>query len=228
VLVSDEPGIGKSRIAEAVAERLRPEPHIRLRYYCSPYHQDSALYPFIDQFSRAAGFTRDDAPEARLEKLELEAILAFAAPPNQDVALIADLMALPASKRHPLPNLTPKQKKDRTLGALIRQLDGLAHKQPVVMVLEDAHWIDPTSRELIDLTVERLHSLPVLLITTFRPEFQPPWTGQPQVSMLALNRLDRHDRTALVAQIAGGKALPLTSSTRSSIARTACRCSSRN
>src|SRR5262249_46005735 len=90
----------------------------------------------------------------------------------------------------------------------IRQLEGLARQQPVLVVFEDAHWIDPTSRELLDLVVERVRSLPVLLIVTFRPEFQPPWTGQPQVAMLTLNRLDRHDRTALVAKIAGRKALP--------------------
>ena len=125
-------------------------------------------------------------------------MLARAAPPDEDVAFLADLLSLPASERHPLPNLSPQRKKERTLEALIRQLEGLARQQPVVMVFEDAHWIDPTSRELLDLTVERVRSLPVLLIVTFRPEFQPPWTGQPQVTMLALNRLDRRDRTALV------------------------------
>ena len=206
VLISGEPGIGKSRITAALEERLHAEPHLRLRYFCSPYHQDSALFPFIDQLGRAAGFARDDPPAAKLEKLE--ALLARAAPPDEDVAFLADLLSLPASERHPLPNLSPQRKKERTLEALIRQLEGLARQQPVVMVFEDAHWIDPTSRELLDLTVERVRSLPVLLIVTFRPEFQPPWTGQPQVTMLALNRLDRRDRTALVEQIAGGKALP--------------------
>jgi class 3 adenylate cyclase/predicted ATPase len=206
VLISGEPGIGKSRITAALEERLHAEPHLRLRYFCSPHHQDSALFPFIDQFGRAAGFTRDDPPATRLGKLE--ALLARAAPPDEDVALLADLLSLPATERHPLPNLSPQRKKERTLEALIRQLEGLARQQPVVMVFEDAHWIDPTSRELLDLTVERLRSLPVLLIVTFRPEFQPPWAGQPQVTMLALNRLDRHERTALVTQIAGDKALP--------------------
>jgi class 3 adenylate cyclase/predicted ATPase len=206
VLVSGEPGIGKSRITAALAERLHAEAHLRLRYFCSPYHQDSALFPFIDQLGRASGFARDDPPAAMLEKLE--ALLAQAAPPDEDVAFLADLMSLPGWERHPLPNLSPQRKKERTLEALIRQLEGLARRQPVVIVFEDAHWIDPTSRELLDLTVERVRTLPVLLIVTFRPEFQPPWTGQPQVSMVVLNRLDRHDRTALVAQIAGGKALP--------------------
>jgi hypothetical protein len=206
VLVSGEPGIGKSRITAALAERLHAEPYLRLRYFCSPYRQDSALYPFIDQLGRAAEFTRDDSPATRREKLE--ALLALAAPSDEDVALLADLLSLPASERQPLANLSPQRKKERTLEALIRQLEGLAGRQLVVMVFEDAHWIDPTSRELLDLTVERVRSLPVLLIVTFRPEFQRPWTGQPQVTMLALNRLDRHDRTALATQIAGGKALP--------------------
>src|SRR5207248_5810497 len=132
---------------------------------------------------------------AKLEKLE--SLLARAAPPSEDVAFLADLLSLPASERHSLPNLSPQRKKDRTLEALIRQLEGLARQQPVVMVFEDAHWIDPTSRELLDLTVERVRSLPVLLIVTFRPELQPQWTGQSQVSMVTLNRLDRRDRTTL-------------------------------
>ncbi|MBV8398650.1 MAG: AAA family ATPase [Acetobacteraceae bacterium] len=206
VLISGEPGIGKSRITAALEERLHNEPHIRLRYFCSPYRQDSALYPFVDQLSHAAGFAQDDPPADKLAKVE--ALLARAVLPHEDVAFLVDLLSLPASERHLPPNLSPQRKKEKTLEALIRHLQGLARQQPVVMVFEDAHWIDPTSRELLDLTVERVRSLPVLLTVTFRPEFQPPWTGQPQVSMLALNRLDRRDRTALVEQIAGGKSLP--------------------
>jgi class 3 adenylate cyclase/predicted ATPase len=206
VLISGEPGIGKSRVTAALKERLDAEPYLRLRYFCSPYRQDSALYPFIDQLGRAAGFARDDVPAVKLEKLV--ALLARASPPGEDVALLADLLSLPASELHPLPNLSPQRKKEKTLEALIRQLEGLARQQPVVVVLEDAHWIDPTSRELLDLTVERVPCLPVLMIVTFRPEFQRPWTGQPQVSVLALNRLNRHDRTALATHIAGGKTLP--------------------
>jgi len=206
ILVSGEAGLGKSRITAALEERLYAEPHLRLRYFCSPYHQDSALFPVVDQLGRAAGFARDDPPASKLQKLE--ALLARTAPPDEDVAFLADLMSLPAAERHPLPNLSPQRKKERTLEALIRQLEGLAHEKPVVTVWEDALWLDPTSRELLDLTVEHVRSLPVLLIVTFRPEFQPPWTGQPQVGMLALNRLDRRDCTALIAQIAGSKTLP--------------------
>jgi len=206
VLISGEPGIGKSRLTAELEERLQSQPHFLLRYFSSPFHQDSALYPFIDQLGRASRFAHDDPPAAKLEKLE--ALLARAALSDEDVAFLADLMSLPASERHPLPNLSPQRKKENTLEALIRQLEVLASRQPVIMIFEDAHWIDPTSRELLAILVERVRSLPVLLIVTFRPEFQSPWTGQPQVTMLALNRLDQHDRTALVDQIAGGKALP--------------------
>ncbi|MBV8738061.1 MAG: AAA family ATPase, partial [Alphaproteobacteria bacterium] len=206
VLISGEPGIGKSRIAVALEERLRGEPHIRLGYFCSPYHMDSALFPFIDQLGSASGFARDDALATKLEKLKV--LLGRAMPADEDVSLLADLLSLPATERHPLPNLSPQRKKERTLEALIHQLEGLARRQPVLMVFEDAHWIDPTSHELLDLTVERVRRLPVLLIVTFRPEFQPPWSGHPQVTTLALNRLDRRDRNTLVNLIAGGKALP--------------------
>jgi class 3 adenylate cyclase/predicted ATPase len=207
VLVSGEPGIGKSRLVAALAERLKGDRHLRLRYFCSAYHQDSALYPLIDQLARASGFGHDDTPAAKLEKLE--ALLGRVTPPAEDVALLAELLSLPTLERHPLPNISPQRKKERTLEALIRQLDGLTREQPVVVIFEDAHWMDPTSRELLDLTIERVRSLPVLLIVTFRPEFHPPWTGQPQVSLLALNRLDRRDRTDLIEQIAGGgEALP--------------------
>src|SRR5262249_12101787 len=126
---------------------------------------------------------------------------------DEDVSLLADLLSLPTPERLPMPNISPQRKKDRTLEALIRQLEGLARQQPIIMVFEDAHWIDPTSRELLDLAVVRVRSLPVLLIVTFRPEFHPPWAGQPQVTMLALNRLDRRDRVALVEHIASGKTL---------------------
>jgi TolB-like protein/class 3 adenylate cyclase/predicted ATPase len=206
VLLSGEPGIGKSRIIAEFAQRLTAEPYLRLRYFGSPYHQDSALFPFIDQLGHAAGFVREDPPALKLEKLE--ALLVRAAAPDEDLAFLADLLSLPASERHPMPNLSPQRKKERTLEALIHQLEGLARRQPLLVVFDDAHWIDPTSQELLDLTVERLYRLPILLIVTFRPEFRPPWTGQPQVTMLTLNRLDRRDRTALAIQIAGGKALP--------------------
>ena len=206
VLISGEPGIGKSRIAAELEGRLHTEPHIRLRYFCSPYCRDSALYPYIDQLWHAAGFAHYDPPTAKLEKLEM--LLASVAPRVEDVTLLAELLSLPVSDRHPLPNLSAQRKKERTLEALIQQLEGLASQKPVLLVFEDAQWIDPTSRELLDLAVERVRNLPVLMVVTFRPEFQSPWTGQPQVTMLALSRLDRRDRAALAAQVAGTRTLP--------------------
>jgi len=206
VLISGEAGVGKSRMVAELTQRLRAEPVTRLRYFCSPYHQDSALLPVIEHLGRAAGFAREDSPAERLAKLE--ALLARSGLSNDDVALLADLLSLPASERCPLPNLGPQAKKDQTLKALSRQLEALAQQQPVVMLFEDAHWSDPTSLELLDLAVEQVRHLAVLLIVTFRPEFQPSWIGQPGVTLLSLNRLDRRDRGVLVDQIAGGKPLP--------------------
>jgi class 3 adenylate cyclase/predicted ATPase len=206
VLISGEPGIGKSRLVTALAERLGAEPYVRLSYFCSPHRRESTLSPFVDQLGRAAGFAHGDQPVNKLEKLE--ALLARAAPPDADLALLVDLLSLPASERHPLPQLSPQQKKERTLEALIRQLESLARHQTVLAVLDDAHWIDPTSRELLDLTVDRVRTLPVLLIVTFRRDFQGPWTGLPRVTMLALTRLGRSERMTLVKRITGGKPLP--------------------
>ena len=187
VLVSGEPGLGKSRIAVDLRERIHGSPHFHQRFFCSPYRQDSALYPFIDQIGRAAEFARTDPSDIKLEKLEI--LLAPASLQDEDVAVLADLVSLPKSERYPLPNLSPQRRKERTLEALIRRLEGLARRHPVAMIFEDAHWIDPTSRELLDLIVERVRSLPVMLIVTFRPEFRPSWSGEPHVTTLVLNRL---------------------------------------
>ena len=142
-----------------------------MQYFFSPYHQTSALYPIISQLGHAAGFQRDDDAAARLDKLD--ALLARTATTLKDAALIADLLSLPAGDRYPTLSLSPQQRKDKTLAALIRQLEALARERPVLMVFEDAHWSDPSSRELLDLTIDRIQTLPILMIVTFRPEFQP-------------------------------------------------------
>ena len=204
VLLSGEPGIGKSRLTVALQERLQNEPHTRLRYFCSPHHQDSALHPTIAQLERAAGFERDDTPERKLDKLA--ALLAAASP--EDGALLAELLSLPTEGRFPPLQLTPQRKKEKTFEALLRQLEDLARQGPVLMLFEDVHWIDPSSRELLDLVIERVPRLPVLLLVTFRPEFQPPWTGQAHVTILVLNRLDRREGAALVQRVVGTGELP--------------------
>jgi DNA-binding winged helix-turn-helix (wHTH) protein/predicted ATPase len=200
VLVSGEPGIGKSRLAAVLSQRIETEPHTRLRYFCSPHDQDSALYPFIGQLERAAGFSRDDTTATKLDKLE--ALLGEAAEPG-DITLIAEMLSLSGGERFPPLDLSPQRKKERTLAALLRQLQALTRRQPVLMIFEDLHWLDPTSREVLDLTVEKITGLPVLLVATHRPEFHPPWIGQSQVTVIALNRLGRDEGARLVHQLAG-------------------------
>jgi tetratricopeptide (TPR) repeat protein len=206
VLIAAEAGVGKSRLAEALAERIAAEPHIRLRYFCSPHHPDSALYPVLAQMERAAGFAHTDGPAIRLAKLQV--LFAGTAPPMDDMALIAELHALPSADLAPALDVTPQRKKEKTFEALLRHVEGLARQQPVLMLFDDIHWIDPSSRELLDRVIERVADWPVLLLAMFRPEFQPPWTGQPHVTLLTLGRLDRRDTAAMVANVAGNATLP--------------------
>ena len=206
VLISAEPGVGKSRLAEALAEKIAAEPHTRLRYFCSPHHQDSALYPMIGQMERAAGFAHGDRPEGRLAKLQK--VLAPIAPPMEDVALLAELHSLPLPDLGPTLDLSPQRKKDKMFEALLRQVESLSRPQPVLMLFDDIHWIDPSSLELLDRLIERIVGWRVLLLAMFRPEFQPPWTGQPHVTLLTLPRLDRRNTAAMVANVAGDTGLP--------------------
>ena len=206
VLLSGEAGIGKSRLTAALLERLAAEPHTRLRYFCSPQHTDSALYPIVSQMERAAGLAHDDTPEARLDKLD--AVLAQTSTRIEDVALFAEMLSLPNDGRYPAIELTPEQRRQRTLEALTEQLAGLASQNPVLMIFEDAHWTDPTSLEAFGRTVDRIKTLPVLLIVTFRPEFNAPWAGRSHVTSLALNRLGEREAAAIIARLVGNKELP--------------------
>jgi predicted ATPase len=203
VLVSGEPGIGKSRLSAALSRRIQGDPHIRLRYFCSPHHQDSTLYPVIAQLERAAGFARNDTVEEKLGKLR--ALLLRGARDENDIALLAELLSLPNSAADL--NLSPQRKREMLFEAELHQLEALARRRPVLMVFEDAHWIDPTSRELLDLTFDRVRQLPVLLVVTFRPEFEHGWIDQPQVTMLALNQLGGSDSAVLVEGLAGNAGL---------------------
>ena len=205
-LLSGEAGIGKSRLTAALLESVAAEPHTRLRYFCSPQHTDSALYPIINQMERATGLAHDDTPQAKLDKLD--AVLAQTSTSKQDAALFADMLSLPNDGRYPALDLIPEQRRQRTLDALAAQLPGLARQQPVLMVVEDAHWIDPTSLEVFGRTVEQIKTLPVLLIVTFRPEFTAPWAGRSHVMSLALNRLGERETVAIIAGLVGNKELP--------------------
>ena len=205
VLVSGEAGIGKSRLTAALLERLAGEPHTRLRYFCSPQHSDSAFYPIIGQLERAAGFTHQDDARAKLDKLD--AVLAQISTSDTDAALFAELLSLSNDGRYPALALMPQQRRQRTLEALTSQLAGLASRQPVLMIFEDAHWIDPTSLEALSRIIERIRSTPVLLIVTFRTEFAPPWIGQAHVTSLTLNRLGEREVAAIIGNLVGNKQL---------------------
>jgi class 3 adenylate cyclase/predicted ATPase len=207
VVLTGEPGIGKSHIALALQERLQAEPHIRLRYFCSAHHTNSALFPFVGQLERAARFERSDSPTKKIAKLR--ALLAQAvADADQSGALLANFLSLPSDDRYRLPELNSQERKEKTLAALLAQLQGLAARQPVLSIFEDVHWIDPTSLELLTLTVNRVPQLRVLLLITARPEFTPPWPDHAHVTTLAVTRLGRPEGAAIIERITGGKTLP--------------------
>jgi class 3 adenylate cyclase/predicted ATPase len=206
VLLSGEPGIGKSRIAVSILEHIAAEPHTRLRYFCSPQHTDSTLYPIIGQMERAAGLVRTDTPKAKLDKLD--ALLAQTSTSTVEAALFAGMLSLSNDGRYPALDVTPEQRRHKTLEALTSQLVALASRKSVLMIFEDAHWIDPTSLEVLDRIVERIDKLHALLIITFRPEFKAPWAGQPHVTSLTLNRLAARETTAIIAGLTGTNALP--------------------
>jgi predicted ATPase len=187
-------------------ERVEGEPHTRLRYFCSPQHTDSALYPIISQMERAAGFVHDDTTETKRGKLD--AVLAQTLTSKQDAALFAEMLSLPNDGRYPTVELTAEQRRQRTLEALVSQMEALSRLNPVLMIFEDAHWTDPTSLEVFGRIVDRVRSLRVLLIVTFRPDFEPPWMGRPYVTFVALNRLGERDIDSMIDGVVGNKLLP--------------------
>jgi class 3 adenylate cyclase len=206
VLLAGEAGIGKSRLTAALMEGLAAEPHTRLRYFCSPQHTDSAFYPIIGQMERAAGLAHDDTPRAKLDKLDT--VLAQTSTSIEDAALFAEMLSLPNDGRYPTLDLTPQQRRQRTLEAVISQLEGLARQSPVLIVFEDAHWADPTTLELLGRVVDRIETLRVLLIVMFRPEFDPPWIGRSHVTAVTLNRLTQRQVGAMIDGVVGNKLLP--------------------
>ena len=207
VLLSGEAGIGKSRLSAALMERLAGEPHTRWRFFCSPQHTDSAFYPIIGLMERATGLVQGDAPRAKLDKLD--AMLAQTRTPVEEVALFAEMLSLANDGRYPALDLAPQQRRQRTLQALVSQLEALSRQSPVLMIFEDVHWADPTSLELLAKAVDRIASLRVLLIVTFRPEFDPPWIGRPHVTALTINRLDQRAVSAIIDSVIGNRPLPV-------------------
>ncbi len=207
VMVMGEAGIGKSRLTEVLYERIQADGPIRVRLQCSPYHTNSALHPVIEHLERAARFEPEDPPSTRLEKVE--ALIGQAVPATPEtVSLLASLLSVPTEARYPPLSMTPERQKERTLAALTEQLVGLSAKKPLLVVLEDAHWIDQTTLEWIDLTVAEAERARMLVVITSRPEFEPSWLGRPHATLLTLNRLSRRQGTEMVGEVAGGRALP--------------------
>jgi class 3 adenylate cyclase len=206
VLLSGEAGIGKSRLTAALLERIATEPHTRLRYFCSPQHTDSALYPIISQMERAARLAHGDTAQVKLDKLD--ALLAQTSTSSQDVSLLADMLSLPNDGRYPALGLQPQQRRQKTLEALTAQVEALSRQNPLLMIFEDAHWADPTSLELFGRVVDRIRTHRVLLVVTFRSEFQAPWVGRPHVTALTINRLAERDISAMIDRVVGNKLFP--------------------
>ena len=207
VLLSGEAGIGKSRIVAALRQKIVDEAYMRIQYQCSPHHTNSPLYPVISQLERAAGFAPDDTAETKLDKLEQ--VLGQSSSTIDHVApLFATLWSLPFDGRYAALDLTPREQKERTILALTDLLGGLAEQRPVLVILEDAHWIDPTTLELFARTIDRLQRWPVLLIVTFRPEFEVPWSHYPHATALALDRLEQSHVLAMIDRLTDGKLLP--------------------
>ena len=206
VLLSGEPGIGKSRLTAALIERLAPEPHTRLRYFCSPQHTDSALYPIITQMERAAGFVHEDTVQSKQDKLD--ALLAQSLTAPEDAVLLLEMLSLPNDGRYSALELDPQQQRQKTLEALTARIAALSCSNPLLMIFGDVHWIDPTSFEFLGRTVDRLRTLGALLIITYRPEFEPPWIGRSYVTALNLNRLGEREIAAMIDRVTGNKTMP--------------------
>ncbi|HEY0909598.1 MAG TPA: adenylate/guanylate cyclase domain-containing protein, partial [Bradyrhizobium sp.] len=206
VTVTGEPGIGKSRTIEALQQELAAEPHARVNLQCSPYHSDSALYPVIQYLNRAARFTPTDATDARIEKLrswlEKRNIADASALP-----LLAELLSIPLPAQAPS-GLTPAQRKASTLALLVNMLIGLSKDDPVLVVLEDAHWIDATTLDMMMRLTDSIGDARLLAVVTARPEFAAPWLARPQATLVSLGRLGRPECMQVIAGVAMANGLP--------------------
>lgn len=204
-LIAGEAGLGKSRLIAALEESLKSEAHSCLHYFCQPHHQGSALQPVVAQLQHAAGFAANDTAEEKRKKLD--ALIARDGEASAETGdLFAELLGL---AQGPVTGTAePQRRRRRLLEAMLMQIEDIARRGPVLMLFEDAHWADPTTTELLTLTIDRLERLPILLVITFRPDYQPPWARHSYVTMLTLNRLSQRERERLVTQVTGGIALP--------------------
>src|SRR5215471_218729 len=207
VTPSGEPGIGKSRILSELRGRLEAQHATSLRLQCSPFFVNSAFYPIIDNFERALRFARDDTVEQKLDKLEALVVGQYGRP-REDLRFIAAILSILCEERYGAVAMTPQKFKDETLRALVDTTEAIARRQPTVQLFEDLHWADPTTLEVIDLLINRVRDIPLLVLLTHRPEFSSRWSHYGHDAALTLSKLGRPQSTAMVWQLAGGKALP--------------------
>jgi class 3 adenylate cyclase/DNA-binding response OmpR family regulator/predicted ATPase len=206
-LLCGEAGIGKSRICEAWLDRIIDEPHVTMRFQCSPHHTNSSFYPIINQLEHVSRFEREDTPEIKIKKLET--VLSQAGPGAlADIPFFANLLSIPTDGFYSSPNLTPQRQRDLQITALLRQVLGLAIKQPVVVKIADAHWMDSSTLELLTRTIMSIKTARVFVICSFRPEFFPRWLDESHVTVLRLDRLSREQTGVIISEVAGGKQLP--------------------
>jgi predicted ATPase len=208
VLVSGEPGIGKSTLIRTLRTGVQAEGLPRMTFRCSPYHTNSALHPIIEHLKRAAGWQPEDDAAARLEKLE-RMLSGYRQPPAESVPLIANLLSLPVpAERYPPLQLTPQQLRQQTEDALVAFTLEETERQPVLEVWEDLHWADPSTLEILGQLINQAPTASLLIVMSFRPEFSPPWPARSHLTPITLNRLERAQIEVMATQLAGGKSLP--------------------
>jgi class 3 adenylate cyclase len=209
VLLSGEAGIGKSRLVQVLREQVATEPQAWLTpCQCSPYHQNSALSPMVDLLERVVlRFDREESLQQKLGKLE-GFLVQYGLPLTEAVPLFASLLSLPLAADYAPLAMAPEQQKQKTLQALLTILLRISARQPVLFVMEDLHWVDPTTLELLSLLVDQGPSACILALFTCRPDFSPPWTGRSHLTQVTLNRLPRRQAAELTGRVARGKALP--------------------
>jgi class 3 adenylate cyclase/tetratricopeptide (TPR) repeat protein len=201
VLISGEAGLGKSRLVAAFEQRIKDERAFQLRYFCSPQHASTALYPVTAHLTRALNFSPADTAEQKLEKLG-----ALTAKPEH-LPFLADLLSLRAGPDARLDNLAPQEKRQNLFAALSARIDQLSRRKPLFILCEDMHWVDPTTQELVDVLISTNHRRPILFVLTYRPQYRPPWSGQANVTSVSLNRLGLEDRAALIRSLSGNAGL---------------------